>query len=261
MSEGKLESEVAIVTGAGRNIGRAIAERFADEGARVAAADIDEENLDSVVSSITGSGGTAISVETDVTDESDVENLIEVTEREFGPVDILVNNAAVKERADLLEMTVETWERTLAVNNTGMFLCSREAAGSMIENGGGRIVNVGSISGQKPEPTSVAYGTSKAGVFNFTRSIAHALGEHDIRVNTLNPGRTGAPTMPFNIADGEEMEDFKETVEGEDEEIATRTPLGRLCTPEEQAEGALFLVSDESSYMTGDVLNMTGGRS
>ncbi|ELZ27535.1 short-chain dehydrogenase/reductase SDR [Halosimplex carlsbadense 2-9-1] len=253
-----ISGDTAIVTGAGRNIGQAIAELFAEQGANVVVADIDGDRARDIATAIREDGGEAIAVVVDVTEESDVVELIERTESEFGGVDILVNNAAVKETAPFLDLSVETFDRTLAVNLRGYFLCAREAAKSMRDSGGGRIVNLSSTSGHKGEPYSVAYGTSKAGILNFTRSAARALAEHDIRVNTLSPTRTGAGTLPDETVpttDPERLDMLS------DEEIRARTPLGRIGEPIDQARAVLYLASPASAFVSGVELRVNGARS
>ncbi|MGM0592792.1 MAG: SDR family NAD(P)-dependent oxidoreductase [Halobacteriota archaeon] len=241
-----LRGDAAIVTGAGRNIGKAMAETFAEEGAQVAVADIDEERARSTVAEITESGGEAIATVVDVTDEVDVKAMVERVEDEFGGVDILVNNVAMTERTDFLELPVETFDQVLDVNLRGTFLCTREAAKSMKESGGGRIVNVASTSAHAGRPDAIAYATSKSGILNFTRSAAKALAEYDIRVNTLSPTRTGSRVGDEGSRSGEVHDDIL---------------VNRWGTPEDQANAALFLVSPESGFVNGTELLVDGGSS
>lgn len=241
----RLVDDVAIVTGAGRNIGKAIATTFAREGASVVVADVDEGSATEVAAAIEADGGRAAPFAVDVTDEAQVESLVADTERRYGPVDVLVNNAAVNDRSGLFELTVDEFDRVMAVNLRGTLLCTREAARSMIDSGGGRIVNVASAtSAHVGRPGAVAYATSKCGILNFTRSAARALAEHDIRVNTLSPSRTGSPV-------------------GEDETrtgpVADDILVGRWGDPQDQADAALYLVSDESGFVNGTELRVDGG--
>lgn len=168
--QGVLQGDVAIVTGAGRNIGRATAERFADEGARGVVVDTDEGRANETVDRITSAGGEAVASITNITDEKQIVAMVETTEEAFGPVDILVNNIAISDRDGLMDLTVEEFDQVLAVNLRGAFLCTREAARSMRESGGGRIVNVASTSAHKGRASAPAYATSKSGILNFTRS-------------------------------------------------------------------------------------------
>lgn len=244
--DNKLQGDVAIVTGAGQNIGQAIAERFAAEGAKVVVVDIDEERADSTVDSIEESGGTAVTSITDVTEEAQVKKMVKKAENHFGPVDILVNNVAMNGRGELLDMSVETFDQVMAVNLRGTFLCTREAARSMIDSGGGRIINIGSTSAHQGRTDAVAYATSKSGILNFTRCAAKALSEYDIRVNTLSPTRTGSQVG------------FEDPREGAaDSDIL----VGRWGKPKDQANAALFLVSPESEFVNGTELLIDGGSS
>lgn len=253
----RLEGDVAVVTGAGRNIGKAIAERFAEEGGHVAVVDIDGDAAESVAAGIEADGGTATPVQTDIADEDDVTEMVETVEAELGPVDVLVNNAAVKEESHFLEMESEMFDRTMAVNLRGTFLCTRECAKSMRDSDGGVVINVSSTSGHKAEPTSVAYGTSKGAILNFTRSTAAALAEYDVRVNTLTPTRTGKRTLPDDDFEtkGLAEEDLS------DDDIRAKIPLGRIGKPRDIANAAVFLVSEESEFVSGTELRVNGGRS
>lgn len=256
MIDNRLSGEVAVVTGSGRNIGRAIAERFAEEGASVVVVDIDEDGAESTAEKINSNGGTAISVETDISDEEDVKAMVDTAEQEYGNISVLVNNAAIKEESPFLEMETEMFDRTLAVNLRGTFLCTRECAKSMKEGGGGVVINVSSTSGHKGEPTSVAYGTSKGAIINYTRSTAAALAEYGIRVNTLTPTRTGKRTLPDEEfeAKGLSEEDLS------DQDIIDQIPLDRIGRPEDIANAAVFLTSDESEFVNGTELRVNGGR-
>lgn len=241
----RLAGDVAIVTGAGRNIGEAIATTFAREGAAVVVADLDEGRATDVAAGIEADGGRSMPYAVDVAEETQVESLVAETEDRFGPVDILVNNAAINERSALFDLTVEEFDRVMAVNLRGTFLCTREAARSMRDSGGGRIVNVSSAtSGHVGRPNAVAYSTSKSGIFNFTRTAAKALAEHDIRVNTLSPTRTGSPVGDAETRAGRAAADIL---------------VGRWGRPADQANAALYLVSEESSFVTGTELRVDGG--
>jgi NAD(P)-dependent dehydrogenase (short-subunit alcohol dehydrogenase family) len=239
-----LEDDVAIVTGAGRNIGREIAETFAAEGGAVVVADLDAGRAEETAQAIEDAGGSAVPAAVDVSDEADVVAMVETTEREFGPVDVLVNNAAINDRESLFDLSVETFDQVMAVNLRGPFLCTREVAKSMKDSGGGRIVNVGSTSAHKGRDSGVAYATSKSGVLNFTRSAARALAPFDIRVNTLSPTRTGSRVGADDPRSGPADEDIL---------------VGRWGTPADQAQAALFLVSPASEFVNGTELLVDGG--
>lgn len=243
---GVLDGDVAIVTGAGRNIGQAIAERFAREGARVVVADIDGDGAQSTVDVIRADDGEAAPAVVDVTDEGQVREMVDTAEQTFGSIDVLINNVAISDRAGLLDLSVDDWDRVLAVNLRGTFLCTREVAKSMTSSGGGRIVNVASTSAHKGRPTAVAYATSKAGILNFTRSAAKALAEHDIRVNSLSPTRSGSRVGQEEPRSGPAADDIL---------------VGRWGRPEDQADAALFLVSPSSEFVDGTELLVDGGSS
>ena len=243
---GVLQDEVAIVTGSGRNIGRAMAELFASEGASVLVVDVDEARANETVERITDDGGEAVASVTDVTDEAEVEAMVETAEDAFGPVDILVNNVATSDRVGLLELSAERFDQVLDVNLRGTFLCTREAARSMRDSGGGRIVNVASTSAHKGRAEAVAYATSKSGILNFTRSAAKSLAEHDIRVNTLSPTRSGSRVGEQEARSGDVADDIL---------------VGRWGEPEDQANAALFLVSPENDFVNGTEIMVDGGSS
>lgn len=243
---GVLKGDVAIVTGAGRNIGAAIAERFAAAEAAVVVADIDEDRALATVDRITADGGEATAVTVDVSAEASVRAMVDQTEETYGPVDILVNNVAVSDRTDLLDLSTEDWDRVIAVNLRGTFLCTREVAKSMRDSGGGRIVNLASTSAHKGRPSAVAYATSKAGVLNFTRSAAKALAPDDIRVNTLSPTRSGSRVGMDDSRTGPAADDIL---------------VGRWGRPADQANAALFLVSPASEFVNGTELLVDGGSS
>ena len=246
MGENVLEDDVAIVTGAGQNIGREIAETFADEGARVVIVDIDEDRAESTAADIRAAGGEAVPAVADVSDPEDVDAMVETAEREFGPADILVNNVAISDRDHLLDLDLETFEQVLAVNLRGTFLCTQAAARSMKESGGGRIVNVASTSAHRGRPEAAAYATSKSGILNFTRSAAKALADHDIRVNTLSPTRTGSRVGNEQERAGEVPDDIL---------------VSRWGEPKDQANAALFLVNPENDFVNGTEIMVDGGSS
>ncbi|MDY6818116.1 MAG: SDR family oxidoreductase [Halobacteriales archaeon] len=256
MIDDRLDGDVAVVTGAGRNIGRAIAERFAAESAQVVVADIEEERANETADTITDDGGTATAVTVDVAEEADVTQMVSAAETAFGAIDILVNNAAIKEESPFLEMPTAMFDRTIGVNLRGPFLCTRECGKSMRDSDGGVVINLSSTSGHKGEPTSVAYGTTKGAMLNFTRSTAAALADHDIRVNTLTPTRTGQRTLPDRRFERKDLAEADRS----DEEIIADIPLGRIGRPVDIAKAAVFLASDESEFVTGTELRVNGGR-
>ena len=247
---GRLAGKVSIITGAGQNIGRAMAELFASEGSAVAVVDLDGSRAERVVGAITDIGGRAAPFVTDVTDETAVESLIASVVEKFGVVDVLVNNVATTVNASLVDCTIEQWQMVHDVTLRSTFLCAKHAARQMVAQGrGGSIVNVGSTSGLRGIKGKFPYAVAKAGVYNLTRVAAMELADHGIRVNTLTPTQTGSPV---GVAD----EDFATTVRAQE---PRGIPLGRYGRPIDQANAALFLASDESAFITGADLPCDGG--
>ncbi len=242
----RLENRQAIVTGGGRGIGREIGRRFAAEGAHVLLADIDGERAEAAAAEIAAAGGKAIPCTADVGLPEGVRHLFETAQEGFGGrLDILINNAGIAHHGAFLELTLEDWERVLRNNLTSAFLCAQAAARIMAERGGGRIVNIGSISGQRGSYGRTAYGVTKAGIHQMTRIMAVELGPRGIAVNAIAPGPidTGITSM------------------GPDQErrYLERIPLGRFGLAPDIAGAALFLASDEAAYLTGSVVNVDGG--
>jgi 3-oxoacyl-[acyl-carrier protein] reductase len=247
MSERHLDGKVAIVTGASRGIGRAIAERFAAEGARVVVNYVaGTPNAEAVVDAITGRGGEAIAVRADVSRADDVQVLVAATLDRFGRIDILVNNAVVTK--DVLETTEEEWDRTIDVNLKGAYLCSKAVAPVMIGQQGGTIINMSSNSGLY-HPSAMRfteYVVSKAGLNGLTKALALALGPY-VTVNAICPGwiRT----------------DMVEVIDpAVQQRILDETALGRWGTPDDIAASAAFLASADASFITGELLIVAGGR-
>ena len=249
MKEGVLEGKVAIVTGSSRGIGKAIAERFAAEGAKLTVNWTQgEERAHEVVEGIKRDGGEAISVRADVSRSADVRELVKATVDRFGRVDVLVNNAGVMVSKSVLETTEEEWDRTIDVNLKGAYLCSKEVVPIMQGQKYGRIVNISSNSGLY-HPSAMRfteYVTSKAGMNGLTKAMALALGPF-ITVNAICPGWIKT-----------------EMIEGTDPAVEQRildeTALGRWGSPEEVAGAAVFLVSKDADFVTGELLIVAGGR-
>ena len=246
-----LRSRVAVVTGAGRGIGRGIALRLAEAGAAVVVVDRDEVEAASVADEIRATGATAHAVQADVSDEAAVRSLVRATCDDLGGIDVLVNNAGIFPSCPVLQMETADFDRVLAVNLRGVFLCTRESALAMVERGrGGAIVNVTSIDALHPSMVGLAhYDASKHGVWGFTKNVALELAAHRIRVNAVAPGGVLTPGVA-------------EMGAGSDEAVAAfaaRIPEGRMGDPDDIARAVLFLASDMSSYMTGAQVVVDGG--
>jgi NAD(P)-dependent dehydrogenase (short-subunit alcohol dehydrogenase family) len=243
----RLKDKVAIVTGSGQGIGEQIAARFAAEGAMVVVADANVENAKKVAAAIAEPGRVAISVHVDVGDPALAEAMVSKAVERFGRVDVLVNNAGIGLNKPFLTTTPEEWDRQLRVNLTGQFLCGQAAAREMAKRGGGRIVNVASISGQRGGQGRAAYGAAKAGVILLTRVMAVELAEHGINVNAISPGPVDTEQSRGTHTPATRRSYLE------------RLPLKRYGLREEIAAAALFLASDEASFVTGHVLNVDGG--
>lgn len=249
----QLDNKVAIVTGAGRGIGHAIAETLAAAGARVAVNDINPDRADTVAEAIQAAGGQAIGIMADVSNKYQCVNLIETTRAEWGQLDILINNAAVEPSATVLKMDEWDWQRCLDVNLKGTFFMSQLCGRVMSdENGerGGAIVNIAATAGvSEPLANRAAYCASKAGVVGFARECAREFAAYGIRVNTVLPGIIDTPGM-YQLTEDETA--VAQTI--------TTIPLARLGRSREVAHAVLFLCSDASSYITGSTVTIDGGR-
>lgn len=239
----RLRDQVAIVTGGGRGIGRAIAKGFSAEGAAVIIADLDAERGHATCQEIQDSGGTARFIETQVADRASVEAMVEAAVAEFGRIDILVNNAAILgENGHVLEVSQEVWDRVIGVNQTGVFLCSQAAGRVMAAARRGNIINISSVNGTVPQPRCVAYGAAKAAVESMTILLAEDLAPYGVRVNCIAPGPIQSQ-MPDDAPPRQ----------------TERVLLGRTGLPREIASVAVFLACDESSYVNGQVIHVDGG--
>ena len=254
-----LNGKVALVTGAARGMGRAIAIRLAAEGASVAAADINGNLVERTGIDIRESGRDAIAVEADIGDIDDINRVVEETLSAFGRLDILVNNAGVTRHADIMDLTVEDWDMIHRVNARGAFFCLQRSARAMIEGGrGGRIINIASIAGKGYSGTSnAAYAASKGAVLAMTQIAAHQLGGHDINVNAICPGRTltdmaRATAVQRSQSLGVPLEEL----EGQRN---ASIPIGRANEPEDIADMAAFLAGPGSRNITGQAFNVDGG--
>ena len=245
----RLEGKVAVVTGAARGIGAACARRFAAEGADVVIADILEEKGEATAQAIRDEGGSAVFVPCDTGDGPQARALIEKTVERHGRIDVLVNNAAISAIADFLDVTEEDFDRVLRVNLRGYFLVGQAAAREMAAAGSGSIVNMSSVNGELAIASIAPYVVSKGGVNQLTSVMALALAPRGVRVNAIGPGTILTEMSQSLITD-----------ESAWRRILSRTPMGRVGQPEEIAGIAVFLASDDSSYVTGQVIYADGGR-
>jgi len=246
----KLDNKTAIVTGARRGIGRTIALALAKEGANVVVSDISQEDCQKVVTEIEGLGRKGLALKCDVTSRAEVEDMVRRTVAEFGKVDILVNNAGIISFKPFLELTDEDWDNTLNVNLKGQFLCARAVAKEMAKNKWGRIINIASISSGGcgiAFPLIAHYTASKGGVTALTDALALELTPQGINVNAICPG----------AIDTDMVKGVKES--GQLERVLVRIPKGRLGQPEDIANLAVFLASDESDYISGAAIVIDGG--
>ena len=245
MSAQHLSDQVALVTGASRGIGRAIAIALAAAGAKVV---VNYARSDAaakeVVQAITNEGGEAIAVQADVSDTEQVQNLIKETRSQYGKIDVLVNNAGITRDTLLLRMKLEDWQAVMDLNLTGVFLCTQAVSKIMIKQRQGRIINIASVAGQMGNPGQANYSAAKAGVIGFTKTMAKELASRNVTVNAVAPGFIATEMTSELDAEG----------------ILQYIPLGRYGQPEEVAGMVRFLAADPAAaYITGQVFNVDGG--
>lgn len=244
----QLTDQIALITGGGRGLGRAIALAFADAGAQVAVASRTREQRDEVAQAIRAKNRRALAVEVDVTDSASVASMIDATRKEFGRIDILVNSAGVGWTERLDQMSDETWKWIIDTNLTGTFYCCREALRVMIEQKSGSIINLASVAGVKGPPGLGAYAASKGGVIALTKVLAIENARHNIRVNAIAPGYFRTDMNAAALDDPEAGP-----------KIIKRIPMRRAGKPEEIGGLAVYLASDDASFVTGEVYGITGG--
>ncbi|MFN3653041.1 MAG: SDR family NAD(P)-dependent oxidoreductase [Armatimonadota bacterium] len=248
---GRVEGKVIIVTGGATGIGRGISEVLAREGASVVIANRNRERGEEAAQAITEAGGRALFVPTDIVSEADCRHLVAEAVREFGRLDGLVNNAGIFPRSTLEETTEALWDQIMAVNLKGVFFCCKYAVPELRKQGGGCIVNIGSANSYIGAPNLFAYSVAKGGLITLTRNLANALAPDRIRVNFVNPGWVITETeIEIQAQEGHDA--------GWLEEAAKNTPLGRHQVPEDAAYACLYLLSDEASQVSGDLLNVDG---
>ncbi len=244
----RFRDRVVLVTGAGRGIGRAIAEAFAKEGAKVVVNDINEETAKSTAQELKKLGGDAIGVKADVTDYDDVRRMVDEVKEVFGPVDILVNNAGFWTIKKFTDTTPEDWERDIRICYYGTLNCTHAVLKDMIGKKYGRVINIVSDAGRIGEPYLTVYSGAKAAVIGFSKALAKEVARHNITVNCVAAGVTKTPGV----------EGFLKSVGGE-EKLVRAYPRGRLGNPEDIANGVIFFALDQSEYITGQVISVSGG--
>jgi 2-hydroxycyclohexanecarboxyl-CoA dehydrogenase len=243
---------VAVVTGAGKGMGEAMARRLAEDGFAVAVLDIDTPNAKRVGDEIAAKGHRAIAVgDVDVADRSSVNAAMQQVRDELGPIQVLVNNAGISGFTKFMEITDEIWDRIFAVNLTGAFYCTQAVVPDMVGAGWGRIVNISSSSAQTGHPYMAHYAATKGGMIAMTRALAHELGPKGITVNTIPPGSIVTPMMRDAGSDGNL---------GDLEKLAKSLPVRRLGEVEDIAAACSYLCRDEAGYVTGQILGVNGGR-
>ena len=245
--------KTAIVTGAGSGIGRAIAQRLAEDGLAVAVLDLDDRSAEQVADEIRQKGGEAIALgSVDVSERSQVDDAVGRVRKALGPVLVLINNAGVTGFKEFLKITDDRWDRIMQVNLNGPFYCTQAVLPDMVDAGWGRVVNISSSSAQSGQPYMVHYVTSKAGLIGFTKALALEVGPKGITVNTIPPGFIDTPMLRTSEERG--------VLGGTVEHHAGQTPVRRAGRPEDIAAACSFLVSEDAGYITGQVLGVNGGR-
>ena len=245
---GSLENKISIVTGAARGLGRAIAVELARRGSDIAACDVNLEGTEAMAQEVRSLGRRTLSLTLDVARASDVGRMVDRVMKDFGRIDVLVNNAGICQVATIEEITEEDWDRVMAVNLKGVFLCSKAVMGVMKRQRSGRIVNMGSVAGKLGGISTAAnYSVSKAGVICFTKALAREMAPYGVTVNAVAPGVVETD-MTLGITKG----DFSNYLRN--------IPLGTIGSPEDIAYAVAFLVSDEARYITGEILDVNGGQ-
>ena len=238
--------KVAVVTGAARGIGLAISKKFLEEGYRIAILDIDQKTLSQTMKQVFDTNN-VLGLECDVAEPDQVDQSVNRVVKQFGRIDVLVNNAGIAEFKPMLETTYEEWSRILAVNLNGPFICTQACAPFMLKNEGGSIVNIASISGLRASTLRIAYGTSKAALMHLTKQQAAELGNKGVRVNAIAPGPVDT-AMAKKVHTADIRSDYHDVI-----------PLNRYGLEEEIADAVWFLCSDSASYINGQIIAADGG--
>jgi NAD(P)-dependent dehydrogenase (short-subunit alcohol dehydrogenase family) len=245
-----LQGKVIIITGAATGIGQAAARRMAQEGARLILADVNAEDCAANERAIREAGGEALFVKTDISVEDEVRAMVDAATSTYGRLDGAFNNGAISSPNQLIhELDLEVWQRILAINLTGAFLCMKHEIAAMLESGGGSIVNTSSTAGIRAFPMIPAYCASKHGVIGLSRNAALDYGPRNVRVNVIAPGAVMTPMLRSTVLD---------LYPGAQKRIEASTPMGRISEPVEQAEAAIWLLSDAASYVSGTVVPVDG---
>lgn len=256
MNTGWIEDQVVVVTGAGGGIGRAVARRLGELGARVAAIDLNIQRLESIVEEMRAAGHHVAALPADVTSRSDVDAVIDKVESQLGPIGYLVNVAGVLRLAPALELSDEDWTATFAVNTNGVFYASRAVANRMVSRRSGAIVTVASNAASVPRMGMAAYGASKAAAIAFTKSLALEVARHGVRCNVVAPGSTDTDMLRslWTASSGP-----THTIRGNLDQFRGGIPLGKVAQPSDIANAVLFLLSDQASHITMHNLYVDGG--
>ena len=244
-----LDKKIAVVTGGGSGIGKRVAIALADFGAHLVLADLNEKSAYATASEIKACGKEAIAVKVDVTNPDEVQRMVDFTLKAFGRIDILFNNAGINVRGPAETYSLEDWNKVIAVNLTGMFICAQTVGKVMIRQGGGKIINTASVSAKLGHPGNLAYAAAKHGVIGMAKVMAVEWGKYHVNVNCIGPGviKTPMTGKAFN-----NIEKYQELVR--------KVPIGRLGEPEDLIGAVIFLASEASNYITGQTIYIEGGR-
>ncbi|MCX7207684.1 MAG: 3-oxoacyl-ACP reductase FabG [Proteobacteria bacterium] len=242
----RLKDKVAIITGSASGIGQATAVKFAAEGAKVVVCDVNQSGIDAVVSSLVQSGAVAVGYVVDVTNKTQIAEMVAAVKAQFGRIDVLVNNAGIVQDAQLIKMTEDQFDRVIDINLKGVYNCARAVVDTMVEQGSGVILNASSVVGVYGNFGQTNYAAAKFGVIGFVKTWAKELGKKGIRANAVCPGFVATPilkAMPEKVI----------------QDMEARVPMKRMARPEEIANVYAFLASDEASYINGAAIEVTGG--
>jgi len=244
-----LTNKIAIVTGGGGGIGRRVATAFSQYGAPLLIADINREASAEVVSEIKAKGGEAIAVQVDVTRPNEVQDMVDLAVRSYGRIDILFNNAGINIRSRAETYSIDDWNKVIAINLTGMFVCAQTVGRVMMKQGGGKIINTASVSAKLGHPGNLAYAAAKHGVVGMAKVMAVEWAKYRVNVNCIAPGVIKTPMTMKAFSDPEKHR-----------ELVSKVPMGRLGEPDDLIGAVIFLASEASDYITGQTIYIDGGR-